>query len=229
VKLKKVKILYVFLSLLFFIVACSPIRLNDVNEKQHFVRPGETLMVIAWRYGLNYQDLISWNKISNTDLIIPGQIIELTPPLNYSRKKLPSSRDIIAANKPIDINDKKITWILPTNGKVLRKFSRNSNFSSGILIGGTLGQSISAASDGRIVYAGDGLIGYGQLIIIEHSNVYLSAYGYNQTIIVSEGDLIKKGQKIATMGLSSEQSPGLYFEIRRSTTPIDPIQFINKS
>ena len=57
-KLKKVKILYVFLSLLFFIVACSPIRLNDVNEKQHFVRPGETLMVIAWRYGLNYQDLI---------------------------------------------------------------------------------------------------------------------------------------------------------------------------
>ena len=97
------------------------------------------------------------------------------------------------------------------------------------MIGGTLGQSISAASDGRIVYAGDGLIGYGQLIIIEHSNVYLSAYGYNQTIIVSEGDLIKKGQKIATMGLSSEQSPGLYFEIRRSTTPIDPIQFINKS
>ena len=127
------------------------------------------------------------------------------------------------------IDSKKINWVLPTDGEILSKFSKNSNFSGGILMGGVLGQSIVAASDGRVVYAGNGLIGYGQLIIIEHSKVYLSAYGYNQRIIVSEGDLIKKGQEIATMGLGPEQTPRLYFEVRRNTKPIDPVQFLSKS
>ncbi len=227
--LGKSKLLHSLISMFFLVSACSSIQLNDINEKQHFVRSGETLMVIAWRYGLNYQDLISWNKITNTDLIIPGQIIKLTPPPNYLQKKPLRSKSVNKVNKTIRIDSKKINWVLPTNGEILSKFSKNSNFSGGILMGGSLGQSIVAASDGRVVYAGNGLIGYGQLIIIEHSKVYLSAYGYNQRIIVSEGDLIKKGQEIATMGLGPEQTPRLYFEVRRNTKPIDPVQFLSKS
>ena len=126
-------------------------------------------------------------------------------------------------------NNRNLKWASPTNGKVIRQFSKSSKLFSGILLSGKLGQAINAASDGRVVYAGNGLVGYGQLIIIEHDNTYLSAYGYNEGLIVKEGDWIVKGQKIATMGMGPEKLPRLYFEIRRNTDPVDPLSFIGKS
>jgi len=100
---------------------------------------------------------------------------------------------------------------------------------SGILLDGKMGQAIHAASDGRVVYAGNGLVGYGQLVIIEHDKTYLSAYGHNQALNVKEGDWILKGQKIATMGMDPKKLPRLYFEIRRNSDPVDPLKFIEGS
>ena len=220
-----------FMSLLFlslFLFACSSIQLEKVSEKRHFVRTGETLYFIAWRYGLDYQDLIVWNQISSKSLIYPGQIIKLSGPTSYEKiKKIaPKSNKKIINSK---ISNKNLKWASPTKGKVTRRFSKNSKLFSGILLDGKLGQAINAASDGRVVYAGNGLVGYGQLVIIEHDKTYLSAYGHNQALSVKEGDWILKGQKIATMGLDPKKLPRLYFEIRRNSDPVDPLKFIEES
>jgi len=220
-----------FMSLIFlslFLFACSSIQLEKVSEKRHFVRTGETLYFIAWRYGLDYQDLIAWNQISSKSLIYPGQIIKLSGPTSYEKiKKIaPKSNKKIINSK---VNNKNLKWASPTKGKVTRRFSKNSKLFSGILLDGKLGQAINAASDGRVVYAGNGLVGYGQLVIIEHDKTYLSAYGHNQALNVKEGDWILKGQKIATMGMDPKKLPRLYFEIRRNSDPVDPLKFIEGS
>jgi lipoprotein NlpD len=94
------------------------------------------------------------------------------------------------------------------------------------LIDGKAGQSINAAASGRVVYAGGGLIGYGKLIILKHNETYLSAYGYNASLLVKEGEQVKQGQRIATMGEGPERKPRLHFEIRRNGQPVNPRQHL---
>ena len=95
-----------------------------------------------------------------------------------------------------------------------------------MLINGKAGQPIVAAAPGRVVYAGSGLIGYGQLIILKHNETYLSAYGYTSSLLVKEGQEVKQGQRIATMGEGPERKPRLHFEIRRNGEPVNPRQFL---
>ena len=95
-----------------------------------------------------------------------------------------------------------------------------------MLINGRAGQAINAAASGHVVYAGSGLIGYGQLIILKHNDTYLSAYGYNASLLVKEGQTIKKGQRIATMGEGPEHRARLHFEIRRNGKPVNPRQYL---
>ena len=85
---------------------------------------------------------------------------------------------------------------------------------------------VRAAAAGRVLYSGGGLIGYGQLIILKHNETYLRAYGHNASLLVKEGDTIKKGQRIATMGEGPGQKPRLYFEIRRNGKPVNPRQYL---
>jgi lipoprotein NlpD len=96
----------------------------------------------------------------------------------------------------------------------------------GIDIAGYLGSPISAASDGIVVYAGRGLLGYGDLIIIKHSDTYVSAYGHNRRLLVREGQKVKVGQRIAEMGSTGTYIVKLHFEIRRQGRPIDPLQLL---
>ncbi|MEL7186774.1 MAG: peptidoglycan DD-metalloendopeptidase family protein, partial [Pseudomonadota bacterium] len=97
---------------------------------------------------------------------------------------------------------------------------------TGVLINGKKGQRVNAAASGYVVYAGSGLNGYGQLIILKHNDTYLSAYGYNASLLVKEGDQINKGQRIATMGEGPERKPRLHFEIRRNGKPVNPRRYL---
>jgi lipoprotein NlpD len=117
-------------------------------------------------------------------------------------------------------------WHWPARGRVVTSFSKSGG--KGIDIAGKLGQSILAASDGRVVYSGSGLIGYGQLIIVKHNKRYLSAYAHNNKILVKEGDAVTGGQRIAEMGRSGSNRALLHFEIRRDGRPIDPIRYLPK-
>lgn len=120
-----------------------------------------------------------------------------------------------------------LVWRWPTNGPLLTRFSAKDAARKGVDVGGRFGQSVYAAADGQVVYAGSKLLGYGKLIIIEHSDTLLSAYGHNRALLVNEGDKVKIGQKIAEMGVGKTDKPSLHFEIRRDGEPVDPLDFVS--
>ena len=120
-------------------------------------------------------------------------------------------------------------WVWPTRGEMLRGYTPEANGKKGIDIGGRAGQPILAAADGKVVYSGSGLVGYGRLIIIKHNDNLLSAYGHNSELLVAEGDYVKAGQVIAKMGSSGTSSTRLYFEIRLDGKPVNPLRYLPRS
>jgi lipoprotein NlpD len=114
-------------------------------------------------------------------------------------------------------------WIMPTNGDVVKTFSVPTK---GVDFTGSIGQPIYAVADGKVLYSGNGLAGYGNLIIIRHDGGYLSAYSHNKNNLVSEGATVKRGQRIANMGVGKNQEPLLHFEVRKNGKPIDPFLVI---
>jgi len=197
------------------------------TPQTHIVRKGETLFSIAWRYGKDAQSLASWNRLGDGSLIYPGQVIRLAPPAGTSsRPASASTRSTRPKPKPLPQIPAQPSpkWAWPTNGRINVEFGAKPGPGTGVLINGRTGQPIVAAASGHVVYAGSGLIGYGQLIILKHNDTYLSAYGYTTSLLVKEGQEVKQGQRIATMGEGPERKPRLHFEIRRNGKPVNPRQ-----
>lgn len=119
-----------------------------------------------------------------------------------------------------------IAWRWPASGQVISRFVAGEPTKQGIGIAGNAGQAVVAVADGEVVYSGSGLIGYGELVIVRHSDTFLSAYGHNRKRLVSEGQKIKAGQQIAEMGRSGASRDMLHFEIRRNGKPVDPLPFL---
>lgn len=223
---------------------------------QHVVQSGDTLYRIAWRYGRGLKELASANNIDPPYVIVPGQKINLEKSLSYrksgqkdSKYKPKTSRNVTKSKSSVSerknvTNNKKynniksINWRWPHLGPIIAKYySRSSGNldglaqgvpNKGIDISGQLGDPIFAAADGEVVYAGNGLLGYGNLVIINHNEHYLSAYAHSRKILVKEGQIIKIGQKIAEMGSSESQQIKLHFEIRRDGQPVDPLKYLPK-
>ena len=128
--------------------------------------------------------------------------------------------------KPADpvVSGDEVPWIWPVKGKVVGTFSDNGN--KGVDIAGKAGDPVVAAGDGKVVYSGTGLRGYGKLVIIKHNAKYLSAYAHNQNILVKEGQSVTKGQKIAEMGNTDADQVKLHFEVRRQGKPVDPLKYL---
>jgi len=119
-------------------------------------------------------------------------------------------------------------WVWPTRGRVLSGFQQTGAGKQGIDIGGHADQPVKAAAHGKVVYAGSGLVGYGRLIIVKHNENLLSAYGHNNTLLVKEGEQVSAGQMIAKMGSSGTNRNELYFEIRKTGKPTDPLRYLPK-
>lgn len=150
-----------------------------------------------------------------------------TPATKTSPAKPAAAKSKTAAGKtPALASPKSGDWAWPADGQVLNRYSESN--SKGLDIGGSKGAPVRAAASGRVVYQGSGLRGYGQLIIIKHSDEFLSAYAHNDRIHVKEGDVVKRGQKIADMGSTGADRVKLHFEIRRQGTPIDPLKYLPK-
>jgi lipoprotein NlpD len=128
------------------------------------------------------------------------------------------------ANTDGDGDDDNIDWAWPSNGKLLAGFSEPAN--KGIDLAGRIGDPVLAAAAGKVVYSGQGLRGYGKLVIIKHNKTFLSAYAHNSNILVKEGQSVTRGQRIAEIGNTDSDSPKLHFEIRRFGKPTDPIKFL---
>ena len=134
----------------------------------------------------------------------------------------PASAPIATTNQ----SAQRIVWRWPTNGQLVGRFVAGDPTRQGIGVAGSAGQAIVAAADGEVVYSGSGLIGYGELVIIRHSDDFLSAYGHNRKRLVDEGQKVKAGQQIAEMGRTGASRDMLHFEIRRGGKPVDPLAFL---
>lgn len=244
--------LFKILIILLLLNGCASRRTNaPIVEAQaqpskgtavHLVRAGETLYSIALRYDLDYKKLSIINGISYPYAIHPGQKLALKGTVsrlaNSSPQKVPSTTSSTkqksskfktepkANPKPKNQSARRIRWVWPINGKVLEKFNPHAGLNKGIDIRGKLRESVVAAADGLVVYSGSGLRGYGKLIIVKHSEDYLSAYAHNDQIFVQEGDLVRAGQKIANLGGDVSNTPKLHFEIRSKGEPVDPLQYL---
>jgi len=172
---------------------------------EHVVQRGETLAAIGRRYGTDYLSLARLNGIRSPYTIYPGQ-----------RLRLPGTA---AAPGPAGPPG---GWTWPTAGNTLRGYSAAHGGNKGLDIAGQIGQPIRAAAAGTVVYAGNGLRQYGNLLIVKHNEDYLSAYGHLQKIAVAEGSTVSSGQTIANMGSPGDGRGVLHFEIRYRGTPIDP-------
>ena len=146
----------------------------------------------------------------------PAVVARADPALPRSDAKPPA---------PADAGDDKLDWLWPTVGKLVTGFSDTANL-KGIDIAGKAGQPVIASAAGKVVYAGSGLRGYGKLVIVKHNDMYLSAYAHNSEILVKEGQVVTRGQKIAEMGNSDSEQVKLHFEIRRQGKPVDPLKFL---
>jgi lipoprotein NlpD len=131
----------------------------------------------------------------------------------------PAPGTMVTAN-----DDERLSWMWPATGKIVATFDEGK--SKGIDIAGKLGQQVVAAGAGKVMYAGSGIRGYGNLVIVKHSNTLLSAYAHNKAIVVKEGDTVSKGQVIAEMGDTDADSVKLHFEIRQQGKPVDPTRFL---
>lgn len=126
------------------------------------------------------------------------------------------------------MDNKNIRWRWPTSGRVVRRFSEAGGGKPGIDIRGRPGQAVKATADGKVVYSGNGLKGYGELVIIKHNETFLSAYAHNRKRVVKEGAIVRGGQKIAELGNTGTSVPVLHFEIRKNGKPVDPLKYLPK-
>ncbi|HJV60455.1 MAG TPA: peptidoglycan DD-metalloendopeptidase family protein [Albitalea sp.] len=220
----------------------------------YMVKPGDTLIRIGLENGQNWKDLVKWNNLENPNLIEVGQVLRVVPPgtdPNAAGTKpvtsakvetrplgaapavagaasgvaaAPASAPAATSAAPAREADDDINWMWPANGPVMTPF--DDTRSKGLSIAGKAGDPVYAAADGRVVYAGSGLRGYGNLVILKHNNTYLTAYAHNQTLLVKEDQSVRRGQKIAEMGATDAERVQLHFEIRRLGKPVDPAKLL---
>jgi len=213
------------------------------------VRPGDTLIRIGLDSGQNWRDIARWNSLENSNRIEVGQVLRVLPPTADAsgvtvRPVAPAGRvdskplDARAATAPVVTaptpataspapvreGDEDVNWAWPAAGSVVAGFDEVK--SKGLAIGGNAGDAVLAAADGRVVYVGSGIRGYGNLVIVKHNATYLTAYAHNQALLVKEDQAVRRGQKIAEMGSSDADRVQLHFEIRRQGKPVDPARLL---
>lgn len=149
-----------------------------------------------------------------------------TPPTQVAVATKPEAKPELKPAEAAPAAAGDVSWAWPTGGKVLAGFAEGTN--KGVDISGKMGDPVLAAGDGKVVYSGSGLRGYGKLVIIKHDATFLSAYAHNNNILVKEGQSVSRGQKIAEMGNSDTDQVKLHFEIRRQGKPVDPLQYLPK-
>ena len=228
---------------------------NAGKPGYYSVKPGDTMIRIGLENGQNWRDIVRWNGLENPNLIEVGQVLRVLPPVVESAVAVtrpvspgaataaasaalgpakPASAALGAAPAPVPApaspvspasnGDEDVAWIWPVQGALIAGFDEAKN--KGLDIAGKSGDAVMASADGRVVYAGAGLRGYGNLVILKHNNTFLTAYAHNQKLFVKEDQTVKKGQKIAEMGNSDADRVKLHFEIRRQGKPVDPAKYL---
>jgi lipoprotein NlpD len=233
----------------------KPVVDGGAKPGYYTVKSGDTLIRIGLDNGQNWKDLVRWNNLDNPNLIEVGQVLRVVPPgvdptvatsrpLGTPRLEsrpldarppapaptASAPQVAVAAPPPSPVPaapkdaDDDIAWAWPVAAPVSMPFDESRN--KGLVFRGKAGDPVLAAADGRVVYAGSGLRGYGNLVILKHNATYLTAYAHNQTLLVKDDQTVRKGQKIAEMGSTDADGVQLHFEIRKQGKPIDPAKLL---
>lgn len=229
---------------------------NAGKPGYYTVKSGDTLIRIALDNGQNWRDLVKWNGLDKPNVIEVGQVLRVVPPGvdptavatrpvttgKVETRPLDGKPVAGAASAPAGASapiapatpapaataardsDDEPAWGWPVGSPVSAGFDEQRN--KGLDFNGKAGEPVLAAADGRVMYAGSGLRGYGNMVIIKHNNSYLTAYAHNQTLLVKEDQAVRKGQKIAEMGSSDADQVMLHFEVRKQGKPIDPSKLL---
>lgn len=245
-----IKLIIKSVLLLCFVAGCSHVMdhvpvetiqpiARSLDTKHHYrVQKGDTLLAIARAFSQDYQFIAKANHLHSPYKLYPGQKLLVKQPIRMVTAH-PLNKTVKTQhtahlktihtphNKPRPLS--KAQWVKPTMGKVVKKFVKNARKNHGIEISGQYGQNVLAVNSGKVVYSGVGLRGYGKLIIIKHANHILSAYAFNQVLLVKEGERIKAGQLIAKMGKNNHGAPSLHLEIRKNGKPVDPLTYVKWS
>lgn len=204
--------------------APSPLERSAASEHPmagyYRVVHGDTVASIAAAYGRSATDIANWNGIAANEVLKAGDTLRVGPP--QTPTNAPPVRDAQRSDQT-RCRPGALSW--PIKGPVLTNFHIDG--AKAIKIGGAQGETVRAADAGRVVYTGDQIKGYGLLVIVKHSDRYLTAYGYNRQVLVNEGIDVKRGQPIALMGDPSSPEPSLLFEVRKDRQPVDPMQYLS--
>ena len=219
----------------------------EAGTKYYVVQKNDTLYSIGLRSGIGYERLALWNKLIPSYHVAAGQQLKLFNPKqdqtssrkqevknfisevrsSSQKKQKIGSRSQKKPNISI-ANEKvlKLNWQWPIKGRVVKNFSQSGN--KGIDIHGKIGQKVKAAEAGKVVYSGQGLLGYGNLLIIKHNELFLSAYANNSQLRVTEGQMVEKGQIVAEVGNAGAKRAELHFEIRKNGKSVNPLKYLPK-
>jgi lipoprotein YgeR len=223
------------LTLALLLVGCSGSKSSDMGSYSgsvYTVKRGDTLYRISRATGTSVKDLARLNSISPPYTIEVGQKLKVNGG-SASGKKSSTKGGKTAAVTPSYAVPKSSwppvgqrCWVWPASGKVITPYSTAEGGNKGIDIAGSRGAPVYASGAGKVVYVGNQLRGYGNLIMIKHGEDYITAYAHNDSLLVNNGQNVKAGQKIATMGSTGASSVALHFQIRYRATAIDPQRYL---
>ena len=224
---------------------------RTLAEGEYEVKKGDTLYSIALEHGVDYRELAQWNSLEDPSKIRVGQVLRTKPeegrgaqvskvaistpvesrPLDAPAGAKPAAKPAAVPPKPAavpaatDGDGLKFVW--PAKGKVIAAFEQTRG--KGVDIDGRVGDPIVASAKGKVTYVGSGIRGLGKLLIIQHSDEYLTVYAHTSQILVKEQQVVERGQKVAEIGTSDAERPMLHFQIRKLGRPLDPKQFLPSS
>jgi len=227
---------------------------NAGKPGYYTVKPGDALIRIALDNGQSWRDVAKWNTLENPNRIEVGQVLRVVPPgvdpATVTAKPIASAAKV--ETRPLDAkpplasasaasaaavtaakeppkdaagsDDDNLAWAWPVALPVSAGFDDQRN--KGLDFAGKPGDPVLAVADGRVVYAGSGLRGYGNLVIIKHNSTYLTAYAHNRAMLVEQDQVVRKGQRIAEMGSTESDTVKLHFEVRKLGKPVDPSKLL---
>jgi lipoprotein NlpD len=221
------------------------LRFEPETPGLHTVRKGDTLYSIALRYDADWREVARWNGIGAPYTIEVGQQLIVDEARLTPATAAANAPGVTAGGKPAPTPPgtrpkprpkppaqppptTRYAWTWPADGAIVARFRPGVATAKGIDIAGSRGAEVRAAFDGKVVYVGSGLVGYGKVIIVKHDDRYLSAYAHNDRFLVEEGATVKRGQAIAAMGLGPGQRALLHFEVRLDGRAIDPLPLLPK-
>ena len=238
----------------------APAVVRTAKDGIYVAQRGDTVANVALAFGVSPKDLARWNGLRESEGLIPGQTVQVTPPADVATVSpvtrggqvevrplppggpapeapaslppgvAPVSPPAVAPpaspapSEPARPSSASLPWLWPTAGKVIENFDDPRN--KGIDIAGNEGAPVQAAADGEVVYVGSAVRGYGNLVIVRHSDDYITAYAHNRKVLVAEKQSVKRGQAIAELGRSDADRPKLHFEIRHQGKPVDPLKYL---